>query len=295
MNGDVYVSRILDITPLRSLLAIAELGGFHRAAASLTLTQSAVSQHVRRLEAVVGRPLVERDGRRVRFTEAGETLLAHARQIVRVHDNALVALSAAPQSQLVIGSTEHAADEILPPILAVLGEAFPTVDIQFRFDRTRRLTEALDRGTMDIAVFVSEPDGGGGVPVGTVPLHWCASPSWSPPAQGERWPLVAIQAPCSIRSTALQILAEQGISAQVVGDAAYLAGVVNAARAGVGVALLAFTGAPPAGLVERPDLPPAPPLHLATRTRQGGDQEITDAVLQVLRVTLAQRDDSTGT
>ena len=54
----------LDITPLRSLIAVADTGGFHRAAAALQLSQSAVSQHIRRLERVLGRPLVEPDGRR---------------------------------------------------------------------------------------------------------------------------------------------------------------------------------------------------------------------------------------
>jgi len=64
--GDM--AKVLDITPLRSLIAVADTGGFHRAAASLQLSQSAVSQHVRRLERVLGRPLVEPDGRRARLT-----------------------------------------------------------------------------------------------------------------------------------------------------------------------------------------------------------------------------------
>lgn len=62
------MSAVLDIVALRSFLAIADCGGFHRAAAALHLTQSAVSQHVRKLEKALGRPLVERDGRCSRFT-----------------------------------------------------------------------------------------------------------------------------------------------------------------------------------------------------------------------------------
>lgn len=77
----------LDIAPLRSLVAIADAGGFQRAASSLHLSQAAVSQHVRRLESVVGRPLVERHGRGSRFTAAGGRLLARARQIVELHDD----------------------------------------------------------------------------------------------------------------------------------------------------------------------------------------------------------------
>ena len=49
---------VLDIVALRSLLAVADRGGFHRAAEALRISQPAVSQHVRRLENAFGRPLV---------------------------------------------------------------------------------------------------------------------------------------------------------------------------------------------------------------------------------------------
>ena len=71
--GSPQMPNELDITPLRSLIAVADTGGFHRAAAALQLSQSAVSQHVRRLERVLGRPLVEPDGRRARLTPSGRT------------------------------------------------------------------------------------------------------------------------------------------------------------------------------------------------------------------------------
>ncbi|MFD0493202.1 helix-turn-helix domain-containing protein [Streptomyces rhizosphaericus] len=59
---------VLDIVALRSLIAVADYGGFHRAAGALALSQSTVSQHIRRLEKSLGRPVVERDGRKTRFT-----------------------------------------------------------------------------------------------------------------------------------------------------------------------------------------------------------------------------------
>ena len=71
--------RDLDVGPLRSFVAVADCGGFQRAANALHLSQGAVSQHVRRLEAAVGRPLVERQGRGSRFTPDGDKLLRQAR------------------------------------------------------------------------------------------------------------------------------------------------------------------------------------------------------------------------
>lgn len=280
-------SGVLDIGPLRSLIAIADSGGFHRAAGNLSLSQSAVSQHVRRLENVVGVPLLERDGRRARFTATGEALLTEARHIVGAHDRALQRLVAEQAVPLVVGTTEHAADLILPPIISTLGAAFPEVQVSFRFDRARALNAAIDQGTIDVAVFVVEAPKQADTQIGSLPLRWCAAPSFSVAASGAPLPLIAIESPCAIRNTALRILAEHEIATKVVGDAAYLAGALNAARAGLGVALLAFSGPPPEGLVELHELPPAPPIPIAARVRTGAEEPITATVMDVLRATLA--------
>ena len=176
------MSRVLDIVPLRSLIAVADAGGFHRAAADLQLSQSAVSQHIRRLEKALGRPLVEPDGRRARLTQAGVALLAEARRIVAVHDEALQRLAPAEGPEFIIGTTDHAADHILPPIVTELGATSPALSVKFRFDRTTPLNEALDRGTIDLAVFITEASAQTGTLVGSLPLVWCAASGWIPPS-----------------------------------------------------------------------------------------------------------------
>jgi DNA-binding transcriptional LysR family regulator len=278
--------RVLDITPLRSLIAVADMGGFHPAAASLSLSQSAVSQHIRRLERVIGRPVVEPDGRRTRLTASGVTLLAEARQIVAVHDEALRRLALVSDPEFVIGTTDHAADHLLPPIVTALGASFPELQVKFRFDRTTPLNEALDQGRIDLAVFITEASSQPGNPVGSLPLVWCSAPGWVPPPADRPWPLIAIEEPCAIRGRALTILAEHGIRAKVVADAAYLAGVLNAARAGLGVTLLALAGPPPEGLAQRHDLPAVPPISLTARSRRGADPSAIRIALRELRRTL---------
>jgi DNA-binding transcriptional LysR family regulator len=86
------MSRELTITHLRSIVAIADAGGFGRAATRLHVSQSTVSQHIRLLEKTIGRPVVEREGRGTRFTTDGEQLLGEARRILAVHDDALARL-----------------------------------------------------------------------------------------------------------------------------------------------------------------------------------------------------------
>ena len=66
----------LDIVHLRTLVAIADCGGFGRAAVALHISQPTVSQHVRTLERRLERTFIEKVGRKARFTPAGERLLA---------------------------------------------------------------------------------------------------------------------------------------------------------------------------------------------------------------------------
>ena len=220
----------------------------------------------------------------------GAALLDEARKIIAVHDEALRRLGAAeqaPPAAFVIGVTDHAADRLLPPIVEELAREAPGLEVRFRFGRTAPLNEAVDRGDVDLAVFIAEASARKGAPVGALPLVWCAAQGFAPPRDGQAWPLIAIEAPCAIRRRAMDVLSEHGIRTRVVAEAAYLAGVMNAARAGLGVALLATAGAPPEGLVELTCLPVAAPISLTARTRAGADERTAQAALHVLQATLA--------
>ena len=71
----------LDLVHLQTLVAIADTGGFRRAADALHLSQPTVSQHVRLLERRLKRTLVEKDGRGSRFTVDGERFVVEARAL----------------------------------------------------------------------------------------------------------------------------------------------------------------------------------------------------------------------
>jgi DNA-binding transcriptional LysR family regulator len=277
------MTAVLDIVALRSFVAVADRGGFHRAAESLQMSQSAVSQHVRRLEKTMGRPLVQREGRVSRFTADGEALIGEARRILAAHDDALGRLGVGDSREsIVLGSTEHGADALLPRVMEALHGVFPESRVRFRLDRSSRLNEALDRGTLDLAMYIGDVPGADGAPVGSMPLAWYAAPGWRRPPAGSAIPLVVIDSPCTIRRRALETLAGHGVAATVVGEAAYLAGVLHAARGGLGVALLADVGAPPDGLDRRPDLPPVPAERLYLRARPGADPRMFAAAVDAL-------------
>lgn len=87
-------------------------------------------------------------------------------------------------------------------------------------------------------------------------------------------PLVAIDGPCTIRRRAIRTLAEHDLRSDVVVEAAHVGGVLNAARAGLGVALLANVGATPEGLERRTDLPFVAPEDLHVRVRRGANPDL---------------------
>ena len=94
--------RNLDVTTLRSFVAVAESGGVTRAAGFLHLTQSAVSMQLKRLEELLGLDLFDRSGRSIALTASGEQLLVYARRMVSLNDEVITCLlytSPSPRDQ----------------------------------------------------------------------------------------------------------------------------------------------------------------------------------------------------
>ncbi|MDT5043634.1 MAG: hypothetical protein QOE51_4619 [Actinoplanes sp.] len=280
------MDRDLDVSPLRSFVAVADCGGFQRAAVSLHLSQGAVSQHVRRLETAIGRPLVERQGRGSRFTADGELLLNHARRILACHDEAVRSFIDVDDT-LFIGSTEHAAAQLLPHLATELGRTLSGHRLRFRIDRGAALRESLAAGRIDVALLLALDEATGAVAVGELDLTWYSAPGWNLPPADQPIPVVAIDEPCVLRTRALDTLARHGLPAVVASEAIQLAGVQAAVRARIGVALMATMGQTPEGLLARDDLPRALPVPLIVRPRQGLSTEITARTAEALRPLLA--------
>jgi DNA-binding transcriptional LysR family regulator len=280
------VGEILDIAPLRSVVAVADCGGFHRAAAVLHLTQSAVSQHVRRVEAVVGGPVVERSGRGAVFTVLGHRVLAHARTILAAHDAALEDLGATEAQVLLIGATEHGADVMLPALTGALGEGLPDRRIRFRLDRNVSLADSIEHGLVDLAVMLDGSGWDRSNASGTVELKWISSRTFAVTA-AQPLPLVIFAEPCTLREPALSILDRLGMGYQIVAESSDLSGLYAAVRSGLGVALLPMIGRLPDGLCLAEGLPPANRASVFVRGRSGLDPMVLSTVDRAVRNVLA--------
>lgn len=277
------MAETLDIVQLRTFVAIADCGGFGRAASALHLSQPTVSQHVRSLERKLQQTLVEKAGRQAQFTQRGERLLVQARRILRVHDEALEALEAVNETPIIVGSTETAADQILPELLGTVRDAFPGRPVQFVIDRSTQLGDAVLRGVVDVAVILGV---GGDLPgrqIGTLPLDWYSAPGFALPEPDAALPLVAYVEPCGMRQRALQQLGAYGHAVQVVAESTSLDGVIAAARAGLGVAVLPTArGHAPEGLVIRRDLPALGSINVRLVSRRGVSAEVEETASAAL-------------
>jgi DNA-binding transcriptional LysR family regulator len=144
---------------LRVLCRIAESGSFTAAAAQLGYTQSAVSRQAVALERSAGATLFERRADGVRLTQAGLTLLRHARTIlasVEAAERDLV--GEAPRTELVrLGAVPSAGPVLLPAVLARLAGAAPGIRVTTREGTTPGLARALRTGSIDVAVLTSRP------------------------------------------------------------------------------------------------------------------------------------------
>ena len=264
----------LDLDHLRTLVAISECGGFSKAATVLHISQPALSQHIRLLERSLKRKLFVKEGRGMKFTVDGELVLAEARQILGVHDQALERLKVHSEQIVVVGSSEHSADQVLPEMIRALDASFPGVTTRFEIGRSTRLAELVEKGSVDFAFVLASRGNEGGREIGRMPLHWYSAPGWTPPSGDRPFPLVAFEEPCALRERAMGALGADGHRVVVSGQSTTLEGVLAGARAGLGVALLPSMGGVPAGLVRRDDLAPVGSAGLNLLTRRGLDPEI---------------------
>jgi DNA-binding transcriptional LysR family regulator len=146
---------MLNLRHLRVFAAVAERGGFSRAAAALRLSQPAISKAVRELERQIGLPLIDRSGRTPRLTDAGTALYARARELFgveRMAEETLRALRGLEDGRLRIAASTTIATYFLPPLLARFHRAHPRVALQVTSANTRAVAKLLLERRVDVAL-----------------------------------------------------------------------------------------------------------------------------------------------
>ncbi|WP_415948396.1 LysR family transcriptional regulator [Streptomyces sp. KLOTTS4A1] len=148
-----------ELTPseLRILLAVGDAGGFTAAAATLGLTQSAVSHAVRGIERKLGAVLFDRGRRGATPTPAGERAAAHARRILRLYETMAAEVGGADRALtgvLRIAAFRSAALHLLPAALERLTRRHPGLRPEVRVVRDvgRGTAGEVADGRADLAI-----------------------------------------------------------------------------------------------------------------------------------------------
>ncbi len=150
-----YTNNPLDSRQLRAFLVLARVGSFTKAAIELHLTQSAVSHAMKALEEDVGCRLLDRVGKKVLLTQAGEQFLHRVGKIFSEMGMArsdLEALGEWGRGRLRVGASAAACQYILPPVLREFQKKFPKCRLSIEPGDTAEIAAALRENKIDIAV-----------------------------------------------------------------------------------------------------------------------------------------------
>ena len=209
--------RNLDLTTLRSFVAVADSGGVTRAAGLLHLTQSAVSMQLKRLEDLLGLELLDRSGRGIALTAAGEQLLSYARRMVALNDEIIGRLTDRPfEGEIVLGVPHDIVYPAIPGVLQRFNAAYPKVRVQLIATNTLDLKARFARGECGLILTTEIGAGSDCETLVTRPLVWIGAPG------GKAWqqsPLkLAFGRHCTFRPRVIAVLNQRRQQWELVVD-----------------------------------------------------------------------------
>ncbi|SDW50758.1 LysR family transcriptional regulator [Celeribacter indicus] len=204
------MARNLDLTALRSFVAVADCGGVTRAAGYLNLTQSAVSMQLKRLEEGLGCRLLDRSSRTIALTAAGEQLLSYARRMLELNDEVYARLTAQEfEGEITLGVPHDVVYPAIPQVLQQFHADYPRMRVTLLSSFTTHLKEQFARGECDMILTTEDGVEAGGETVVELPLVWIGAPGGT--AWKQRPLRLAFEHRCIFRKGVQEALDRAGI------------------------------------------------------------------------------------
>lgn len=278
------MSQDLDISLLRTFVAIVDTGGLTSAGKRVGRTQPAVTHQIKRLEEGLGRTLFDSNRRQLSLTRDGEVLLEFARNMLRLNDEALERFAIPDISgRVVLGTPDLYASYLLPEVLENFSRSHPNVEIQLRCTRSVHLHAALDRVEIDIALMTNQPEFRSGEIVRREPLVWVAS-TGSEPELRKPLPLAVLPQGSVYRHHALEALGTAGLQWSVRSVCDSIAGLQAAVLAGLAVSVFPRCAVVPGVrcLDERDGLPRLVPIELVLFRKKQGVSDAAEQLAQYI-------------
>ncbi|MGX7745262.1 LysR family transcriptional regulator [Rhodopseudomonas parapalustris] len=230
---------MLDLELLRSFVSVVEAGGFTRAGERVHRTQSTVSQQIKRLEDDLGQQLLDRSGKDVLPTEAGERLLSYARRLLALAEEARdVVGRPSTEGAVRLGIPEDFALYRLPRLLGSFSRARPGLRLDVRADQSLNLKRDLARGDLDLVLFKREAGGSDAIAVWPERVYWVNSKNHPCNAKADSLPLIFFPGGCLYRTRAIHAIEATGRRWHMAYSSSNLAGIQAAVAAGLGLSIL---------------------------------------------------------
>ncbi len=164
MAEALAVEKALTLHQLRTFRAVAEQLSFSAAALELSISQPSVSYQVKELETVLGLPLIDRLGKRVRLTEAGQVLYEYARRTLALLDEAALVMEqmrGIERGTLRVGASTTVGIYVVPLALGGYKKLHPNLAMSLEIGSRDSLQDRLKQCALDVAVLslhVADPD-----------------------------------------------------------------------------------------------------------------------------------------
>jgi len=145
----------MDFDQLITFAEVARQGNFSRAGQKVFRSQSAVSAQIRQLEHEYGEKLLDRVGKSVRLTPAGEILLEYANRMLTLRSESLRAVadqSSIPRGVLAIGANEATCLYVLPDHFAEYQRRYPGVQISIYRNFSHKILQKVEDGSVDVGI-----------------------------------------------------------------------------------------------------------------------------------------------
>ncbi len=241
----------MELRTLKYLVSLAQRGSFTAAAKDHYVTQPAVSIQLKKMQEELGTRLFELEGRRIRFTPAGEAALDYARRFIALEKELIRELrdmEGLQKGRLALGTIDAASIYVLPGIFSDFHDLYPGIDINLEISPTVPLLEGLGSGRLDLVVAtlpVEETDDRSIIPVFSENLLPIAPPG-HPLSEGGKieanelsdYPFISFHRGSVTRRIIEDALREKGVEIRISMAIDSQEAIRNLVASGLGLAFL---------------------------------------------------------
>lgn len=288
--------RSFETDQLRTFVVVADSGSLSAAAPRLFLSQSSVSEQLRKLEERAGVSLLKRGKKGAVLTPAGVRLLDYARRILTLNELAMAELHGQSlDGELRLAVTDYFRPGEIAGMLRRLRDRYPYLKLHVTVMKSAAIDAAADMDAFDIGLGMRLVGSGaqsrsaarGGVVLRREELAWVAAPEVAEAAT-EALPLVLLPDTCSMHQFVVQLLIRRKRTFDIAHSASGVAGLHLALAAGLGVSCLNASAIGPgvrpldAAAVAKWKLPALPSAEFYLLGARRGESEFIGQARQAL-------------